>query len=387
MRSFNVDIHLIHCPGIKAICIMNQLREGKVGTRSYQMPLIELLEETREFKSTLASDKIYGILNLTKGYESFDVDYGTESAVVFQRLAEKHLIERNSTDILYHCVLPAHPSELDLPSWVPDWTSPGHVEPFIRRGLLAHATLSSVPKLHLSQDSKVLHITGKRLDKIAVVEETRPIPSVTDQRVAEAGKGFQTPEQKVEARSEAFKERSRRWHQGIIDIVFPSREFEPEMLEQLWRTFMCNRTRDNAVPEGTCQVGFDIEMAAVFSGRTATRVLVEKKEQNQREREEGVEGVLSDEVCGEAVERFRGANAKWCYNRRFFMTEAGRLGWTVDGARVGDEICVLYGGAYPFVLRPDGDGRHTIVGDSYTHGLMEGEAMDESFLECEFAIK
>ncbi|KAF8860223.1 hypothetical protein BDZ45DRAFT_649084 [Acephala macrosclerotiorum] len=390
MRSFNVDVTLLHCNGVKAICIMNMLREEKAGLpgAANRMPLLELLEETRDFKSTLACDKIYGILGLTKDFESVDVDYATDSPVIFQRLALAHLMKGESIDILYHCVPPSVPSELHLPSWVPDWTTRGHVEPFLIRRLKANATLDSKPKLRLDENGKILHITGKILDKIAIIEEFRPIPSVTDSRAADAEKGFQTPEAKLEARTDAFKEKVRIWGQNVLDIVFPDKVGSPELFENLWRTFMCNRTRDSSVPDSSCKFGFDIFMEAVLSCRTATSVLLEWKEtQAAKNQEEGVQSPSNNVVYDSAVEHFHGAHSKWCYNRRFFKSEAGRFGWTVDGARVGDEICVLYGGAYPFVLRPDEDGCHTIVGDSYTHGLMEGEAMDESFPVCDFILK
>jgi hypothetical protein len=368
---------------------MNMLREEKVriSGEANRMPLLELLEETRDFKSTLACDKIYGILGLTKDRESFDVDYATDSSLVFQRLALTHLMQGESIDILYHCVPPSIPSELHLPSWVPDWTTRGHVEPFLIRGLKANTTLDSKPKLRFGENGKVLHITGKVLDKIATIEEFRPIPSITDNRVADTEKGFQTPEAKIEARTGAFKEKSRIWFQNVIDIVFPTKVLTYEMHENLWRTFMCNRTRDNNAPDALCAFGFGVFMEAVMSERTYTSVLIEWNTKAAKNQEEGIERPLNDAIDDAAVERFHGAHSKWCYNRRFFKSEAGRFGWTVDGARAGDEICILYGGDYPFVLRPDEDGCHTIVGDSYAHGLMEGEAMGDVFSECEFSVK
>jgi len=389
-----VDIHLLHCSGVKAICMMSMLRDQNVELlgKETQMPLLELLEETRDFKSTLASDKIYGILGLAKDCESVDVDYTIDGSMVFQKFAVDHLMQGDSLDILYHCVHPTIPSELHLPSWVPDWSTRGHVEPFLIRGLKANASLDAKPKLKLNPNGKILHITGKILDKIAIIEEFRPIPSITDNRKADAEKGFQTPEEKIEARTAAFKEKARKWVQNVLDIVYPNKVIAIELLEdlwlELWRIFMCNRTRDNSVPDPSCRFGFDIYMEAVFSGKTATTVLREWKEsQAAKDKEEGTQNMLDESIYDATLERFQGANSKWCYNRRFFKSEAGRFGWTVDGVRAGDEICVLYGGEYPFVLRPDGNGCHTIVGDSYTHGLMEGEAMDESFPVCEFSLK
>lgn len=84
---------------------------------------------------------------------------------------------------------------------------------------------------------------------------------------------------------------------------------------------------------------------------------------------------------------FSGANSKWCHNRRFFRSEAGRFGWAIDGAEPRDMIAVFRGCDYPFTLRPNGDGSYKIVGDCYLHGIMDGEAMvNESLSEVEITL-
>lgn len=56
-------------------------------------------------------------------------------------------------------------------------------------------------------------------------------------------------------------------------------------------------------------------------------------------------------------------------SQAFFVTKSGYLG-------IGPpEIWVLLSGRAPFVLRPSG-GKHTLVGDCYTHGIMNGEVFE-----------
>lgn len=66
-------------------------------------------------------------------------------------------------------------------------------------------------------------------------------------------------------------------------------------------------------------------------------------------------------------------------NGRFFVTARGYVGIAPDGARLGDRIAIVQGGAVPFVLRP---GKHqgftsvfALVGEAYMHGIMYGEAL------------
>lgn len=40
----------------------------------------------------------------------------------------------------------------------------------------------------------------------------------------------------------------------------------------------------------------------------------------------------------------------------------------------GDQVCILFGGNTPFVLRPCNE-YYQLVGECYIHGMMDGEAM------------
>ena len=69
----------------------------------------------------------------------------------------------------------------------------------------------------------------------------------------------------------------------------------------------------------------------------------------------------------EFSERFRPAVA--C------LTERGYFGLVPANAREGDIISILYGGAVPLRLRRSDDGKTCqVVGESYVHGIMHGEA-------------
>ncbi|VUC32491.1 unnamed protein product [Clonostachys rosea] len=74
--------------------------------------------------------------------------------------------------------------------------------------------------------------------------------------------------------------------------------------------------------------------------------------------------------------------ASW--NREFFITDNGYMGIGPVGVRPGDEVWSLIGGHVPFVLRPSSHGNGTasvkcykLVGESYVHGIMDGELWAE----------
>ncbi|CAJ2511112.1 Uu.00g067370.m01.CDS01 [Anthostomella pinea] len=66
--------------------------------------------------------------------------------------------------------------------------------------------------------------------------------------------------------------------------------------------------------------------------------------------------------------------------RRFLVTEKGYMGLGPRDSRVGDHVLVLQGHRAPIVARRRGD-RWRTVGESYVHGIMEGEAFDQG--KCE----
>ena len=66
--------------------------------------------------------------------------------------------------------------------------------------------------------------------------------------------------------------------------------------------------------------------------------------------------------------------------RLLLFTEKGYMGLAPFTARVGDKVCLLEGAQFPIILRPNGDS-WTLVGESYIHGIMDGEGWDEMMSE------
>ncbi|KAL9118904.1 MAG: hypothetical protein Q9187_004543 [Circinaria calcarea] len=73
-------------------------------------------------------------------------------------------------------------------------------------------------------------------------------------------------------------------------------------------------------------------------------------------------------------------------NRKFFTTTKGFIGLGPRSMRPGDSVCIFSGGRVPFVLREDGD-QHRLIGESYIHGLMEGQAIHNETKFREFLIR
>ena len=64
--------------------------------------------------------------------------------------------------------------------------------------------------------------------------------------------------------------------------------------------------------------------------------------------------------------------------RRIYLTEKGYIGLGPQSADDGDEVWILGGAKVPFVLRKCQEGGYTLVGESYVHGIMTGEALADA---------
>ena len=58
--------------------------------------------------------------------------------------------------------------------------------------------------------------------------------------------------------------------------------------------------------------------------------------------------------------------------RCFCMSSTGYACLTPEGTHLGDQICLLKGGRTPYVIQ-NVNGRYTLLGEAYVHGLMSGE--------------
>ncbi|KAH8594437.1 heterokaryon incompatibility protein-domain-containing protein [Bisporella sp. PMI_857] len=66
------------------------------------------------------------------------------------------------------------------------------------------------------------------------------------------------------------------------------------------------------------------------------------------------------------------------YDCRFFITQQGYIGRGPPSLQQGDQVCVLFGGRVPFILRKDKEVEEfQLVGEAYVHGIMKGEAMQD----------
>jgi len=423
LRSLKSDDVLGNPKAVTAITMMTdfQRERNSAVESSAAVPgesrLLDLLEEFREFESTVPSDKIYALLALAGPNQRarVTIDYDKPSEQVFTEFAAEE-IRAGSLDVLTHCAWSAPACQLHLPSWVPDWTRPGAVEPFSFRGLRCSAAGNTKAKiLSLDDNGGTIELLGRILDKVCAVDDkahvswavsptnTLQLPASAAGHLAEAlpidrlSAEMLNPEARAKRQSDLAKSwMSESVHNILTKIAFPNGTATDLQHEAAWRTFMCNRTRENEVPSqelGPYWECLMLKMTGVGFRRLPPGSPADMEVVPPHEPRNGVFTALPlpvsrDEWEQEKYNILLGSYAKWCHQRRFFRSEAGRYGWTVDGSQPGDLVAVFYGCDYPLVLRPVGDGVRSvrIIGDCYIDGLMDGEALAEGFPEHIFRL-
>ncbi|ORY03561.1 hypothetical protein BCR34DRAFT_573432 [Clohesyomyces aquaticus] len=71
---------------------------------------------------------------------------------------------------------------------------------------------------------------------------------------------------------------------------------------------------------------------------------------------------------------------------KYFVSESGYLGIGSSAVVPGDLVVLIFGCGMSYLLRPDGSGKHRLIGDAYVHGIMEGELMAQSYATQSFTI-
>jgi hypothetical protein len=169
----------------------------------------------------------------------------------------------------------------------------------------------------------------------------------------------------VKQRLEMFRQNVILWKQEVTKAASDLYTLYQNTEEAFWRTMMADRTMHWASVPSSSHIYFD-----TFMGRA--EVPTEFVEAHPEVPAEDMKRVYIRPFTNSAVPR--------CHGRSFIITSKGYLGIAPIKTKAGDLVCVLDRGIVPFVLRDavDSEGRslghYNFVGESYIHGIMDGEA-------------
>ncbi|KAI3318848.1 HET-domain-containing protein, partial [Xylariaceae sp. AK1471] len=348
-----------------------QLRRFQLSVRKANFDEVAFLFRHRQ--ATDPRDKVYGLLAISRGVKESSIDYHFSKAKVYELAARDSISHNNNLDILSHVLhgqivhvgrssdwLVRWPE--NTPSWVPDWTAEydeAHIDIELiryRASFLHHYNACGIltcKSTNGDADGK-LHLSAVCCDTIETISNDflfRPfmdeIDIIRDWRKTagmekDPGKAYVGGD----TVSEAF------WRTLCLDIHTRAGPSEDE-------TRLIKRA---GTEERNAYLTY---WYLRLSGSRTARV--SRRDVGSIERVH----VFSDHVF-QAIAR-----------RKFFISRKGYMGLAPLGVEPGDCICVFAGGRTPFIVRAVQQNPVQLtsrfvcrlLGDSYVHGLMDGEAI------------
>jgi len=323
----------------------------------YNSPLLDILgSDSSTAKATDPRDKIYGLSALAADTAELGIvaDYAKKVHQVYTDAAWA-MLRNGFTDVLSWCRF--QNGQSDLPSWVPDF-SVNLPEPINSYKSKAPPwkpifSASGTTNVKISAES---HAENLRLLTIS---------GFTVDTIEEVGAPWKPENDYSSSVHLLFEEIAECWDraQKLQTPVSADPKFWSEALwrvpcaDQQWHEYSRRRAHIGAeagVWEILARIGGDM------SG-------------------------YADEVKQTAWMRYYLAMEP-LYNFRPFISKKGYIGMAPEFASPGDAICVILGAIAPYILRRHPDKRYELMGETYVHGIMDGEAMEMGLEEEEFCL-
>ncbi|KAK8125026.1 uncharacterized protein PG998_000785 [Apiospora kogelbergensis] len=330
------------------------------------IPLSLMIEYTISRKATDPRDKVYGGLGLITSGITVPVNYNHSVTQVYTKAMRTMLHYFGDLRVYNYLLGSTEETSPEIPSWVPNLqaltenrirgicyicgASPeDNVESSVA-GLLYGAAANHHGELMKAQmefslDGLLLTLKGIRIDRVCTV-------------------GRQVPPKEAQPLKLVLDE----W-ESMLDQIIPGCMKSERGKDAFWRTVNLD-----------CRVIYHHPGLTLINNPRDKRRRLSRPDSLVPPRD----AAATKRLIG-AMEKQVACNETALSGLKFFVTEQGHMGIGPPTLKTGDEVCVLLGGEVPYVLRPVGErGTFKLVGQCYTHGFMDGEAV-QSEGENEFA--
>lgn len=368
-------------PSVSSLCSSNSeqtltkvfqkldiIREIISGGR--RIELLDLMAGYRYCQATDPRDKIFALMGLISprfgdSDERLAPDYAVPYEYIYMRTVRFLITATGNLDVLSYCDAPYDTTNISnlisdsmfnksvsplldsdaLPSWVPDWSRTATASPLHLRNSVS---VQMDRQMSVADDSPIYKTSGN----------TRPFLRQSTDENALILRGILFD--KVKDCSGKSGHLSHEGNRGpIYDCLTLVKSSKV-------RRYKSENDRSRA---------FLRTLVADFvHGKRATESDVRALDDWTMLKEDhlGVEE-LSDpmKLTANVVEAVSAARN----GRQFFMSEKGYMGLAPITTRAGDAVCILFGGQVPFILRERDDFGHSMIGECYVHGIMDGEAI------------
>ncbi|KAI1742716.1 heterokaryon incompatibility protein-domain-containing protein [Xylaria scruposa] len=372
---------------ILAMSLRSKLHYSGNSVAMQNIDSLWILWKVRDLDVTDPRDKVYSILGLVDPEEAqmegLAPDYTVSVEECYKRAALAIMSYTRNLDVLLTESDPG--SKLNSPSWVPDWVyqnSPAPIS-FIRNEERANpegirykqfrASTSDQWNAAGSVDGDVLRLSGYVFDTIIALEDTLTVPEVDQVDISKmfsSMSAFTGHYNNVFGGLGAYFDALVRWEKLAFSPKY-SRYPTGENPETVFAMTLCAGNIDG--PEEAV-TGFR-EWRKLLRGPKAVSFLGRFNTNNKIYKSiVAASGIIST-VKGGVNRVYATATERTLY-RRLARTNKGYLAIVPSQSAVGDQILLLQGGKMPFVARARPHTGYKLIGPTYVHGIMYGEAWD-----------
>ncbi|KAL9619448.1 MAG: hypothetical protein Q9160_005959 [Pyrenula sp. 1 TL-2023] len=384
LKYFDLPQHFVLAPDQDLRTIDNSIRRswsimklkapqgtlrGPVWTRC---PLIHHLRADLNSKATDPRDKVFAMLGVSDEFEEphLQPDYHKSATEICVSVAET-MISRGHGPLVINSTAAKGP-EPGVPSWVPLWHSRNFVQilpkvafPGEKDYETFQVTDGAEPVFQLRTKGGILTVQGTILDRIHKFGTSELLSRLA------------TDDGNRDNRMNAILV----YLVEIADMLQTATQSCPEgrpRLEAISRMAVCDRRHllNEKAPEGyhigareLVRISGRAQLASGDYDSLCDALKIGKQSRNSpRPPNNAMAAKWASEVGSAALEAMKIAVR--------FLTRQGYLGQCLPRAEIGDAIALIAGCEIPYLLRPLEDGRYSLVGDCYVHGIMYGEAWD-----------
>jgi hypothetical protein len=267
---------------------------------------------------------------------SIEVDYSKTTEEVYRQFAVKHILFTKRFSLLTACEGKTdHEGRHNpMPSWVPDWRRPLITEPLKED----FASGRSATAAQFDCTLETLTVSGVKCATVAQVQHT--LIGLRDQ---------------WEHQDDFINDLQRCIQFWGLSKWYVTGESAHDAHV---RTLCGNTFSDSYHPSHPSLMSYEI-CSSIIERSWQKRAVDEIWNLTERASTSKVIAGICDTLKG----------------RSYFTTTEGYIGLAPRETRSGDIICVLLGSNAPIVLRSQGEGKYSVVGECYCHGIMDGSAL------------
>jgi hypothetical protein len=367
----------------KSIAIFMRLGTMAINWDKYSPPMLlrEALHELRGRSMTDKRDAVYAILSLASDITPMDLDinYRLDKLEVFKMATRKMVEQSRCLDILCDAPTCVH-GEIILPSWLPrfdDQELPCGCRSFEGSTLtFHHDTENRSPSYKDTAINPVYFASqGKKVEAIIFTDENQLITDcIIMDRVHVV---MQRPSWIPVLTDEPELTVPKQWFSLALHSESPGKathhqetsvgsELDPLKFEALWRTMLANRESPPSC-----------EPAAFKNGEVLEKWLLENNQCDLVVPPNEAYGLKAHSTFLKFKQRLY---LTLMYSPTLIVTEGGLLGLARGSVAPGDQVCILLGCSVPTILRQVSNierEEYILIGESYIHGMMDGEAIDK----------